>query len=125
VTREIDIAKIVADRDQLWAEAVDLYLRGTPWWLDTKIEEIAAEKQAAFVEHDVWDGLIAEWVKLRIDPFTMEELFAAQTGITPWREAGAVPKADQMRAAACLKKLGFRKRQETFRGKRRWFWKRK
>ena len=54
----IDIAAIVADRDQLWAEAMALYRQGVQWWLVPNIETIAAEQQAGFVEADIWEDLI-------------------------------------------------------------------
>ena len=110
----IDVAAIVADRDQLWAEAMALYRQGVQWWLVPNIETIAAEQQAGFVEADIWEDLIADWLEgPSWTPFTLEQLFAKDTGITPYREACAVTRADQMRAARCLTKLGWRKRQKT------------
>jgi hypothetical protein len=114
----IDIAAIVTDRDQLWAEALTLYRRGVHWWLAPNIETIAAEQQASFVETDIWEDLIASWISRHPTPFTMEHLFAIDTGFTPYREASAVSKADQMRAGRCLTKLGMGKRQQTIDGKR-------
>jgi predicted P-loop ATPase len=124
ITGLIDIAAIVADRDQLWAEAVTLYRQGVHWWLAPNIETIAAEQQAGFVEADIWDNLIAAWLKNRPGPFTMEDLFAKDTGITPYREASAVPRAEQMRAGRCLSKLGLGKRQRTIDGRRAIWWER-
>jgi predicted P-loop ATPase len=120
----IDVAAIVADRDQLWAEALVLYRRGIQWWLMPNIEVIAAEQQAGFVEADIWDDLITVWLETNPEPFTLEHLFASGTGITPYREAAAVPKAEQMRAARCLTKLGYRKQQKTIGGKRAMWWER-
>jgi predicted P-loop ATPase len=118
----IDIPAIERDRDQLWAEAFDLYRRGVRWWLPPNIEDIAAEQQAEFVEPDIWDDLIAQWRRSHPGPFTMAHLFASDTGITPYREASAVDKRDQMRAARCLTKLGLVKRQRTVSGKRAIWW---
>jgi predicted P-loop ATPase len=47
---KIDVDKIIADRDQLWAEALHLYEAGEHWWLDEPLEAIAEDKQAAFNE---------------------------------------------------------------------------
>jgi Virulence-associated protein E len=118
----IDIAAIVADRDQLWAEALAMYQQGVQWWLVPNIETIAAEQQAGFVEADIWEDLIDAWLKNHAGPFTLEQLFARDTGITPYREASAATRAEQMRAARCLTKLGWRKRQKTIAGKRAIWW---
>jgi hypothetical protein len=124
IAGSIDIAAIKADRDQLWAEAVVLFRQGVRWWLPPTIEAIASEQQASFVETDILEDVIARWIGLHPEAFTLEMLFAAGTGITPYREAAAVPKAEQMRAARCLTKLGHRKQQKTIAGKRAVWWER-
>jgi hypothetical protein len=121
----INIASIEADRDQLWAEALALYRQGVRWWLPPKIEAIAAEQQAAFVEDDVWEEPIVSWLGAHPDPFTLADLFAKDTGITPYRETTAVSKRDEMRAARCLIKLKLFKRQATIDRRRATFWLRK
>lgn len=118
----IDLDAIERDRDQLWAEALALYRQGVIWWLPPTIEMIAAERQEAFVEADVWDDLIAAWTTDHPGPFTIDDLFAKDTGITPYREISAVTKADQMRAARSLTKLKFIKSQRTINGRRAMWW---
>jgi hypothetical protein len=118
----IDIAAIEADRDQLWAEALALYRQGVRWWLPPNIEIIAAEQQAGFVEDDIWEGPIAKWLNEHPGPFTLEDLFAKDTGITPYRETTAVSKRDEMRAARCLTKLKLIKCQQTINGRRGVWW---
>jgi hypothetical protein len=122
VAGPIDVDAITTDRDQLWAEAMALYRQGVRWWLPPNIEIIAAEQQAGFVETDLWEGLIAKWLDEHSGPFTMERLFAKDTGITPYRETAAVSKADEMRAARCLTKLGLIKRRQTLGGSRSVWW---
>lgn len=124
VAGPIDVAAIVADRDQLWAEAVALYQKGIEWWLPPRIEDIAADQQAAFIDQDIWENLIIKWLESHDRPFTLEDLFAQNTGITPYREASAVDKRDQMRAARCLIKLGLIKRQQRINGRRGIWWQR-
>jgi predicted P-loop ATPase len=123
-TGPIDVTAIERDRDQLWAEATSLYARGERWWLPPKIEVIASERQEEFVESDIWDGLIHDWTEKHTGPFTMKDLFAIDTGITPYRDVAAVTRVDEMRAARCLKKLGFTKRQKMIGGKRGTWWQR-
>ena len=125
VTGTIDIATIETDRDQLWAEALVLYRQGVRWWLPPTIEAIAAEQQAGFVEDDVLEGPIARWLTDHPYAFTLEDLFATDTGITPYRETTAVTKRDEMRAARCLTKLKLVRRRTLMNRRRAYWWLRK
>jgi hypothetical protein len=129
----IDVTAIERDRDQLWAEAQDLHRQGVQWWLPPMIEEIAKRQQENFIAADIWDDIIAKWLDDRNPPsdppndkppkpFTMEDLFSKDTGLTPYRETVATPKADEMRAARCLKKLGWHQLRCTHNGKRAYWW---
>jgi hypothetical protein len=119
---QINIHAIEHDRDQLWAEALVLYRQGVRWWLPPNIEQIARARQDEFLESDVWEKVIAEWLAAHPGPFTMDNLFAKDTGITPYRDIVATPKADEMRAARCLIRLGWHKSQCTLNGKRAVWW---
>ena len=109
VLAPIDVTAIERDRHQLWAEAMQLFHSECAWWLPPNIEAIARERQEEFTEEDIWESLIQDWITANGAPFVMEGLFAKDSGITPYRESVAVPKADHMRAAACLKRLGYRR----------------
>jgi len=124
VAGPIGIERIRANRDQLWAEAVHLYRQGAQWWLKPKIEAIAVEQQQAFGEHDIWQDKISAWLDGRPDrdkesPFTLEDLF---TGCLGYGDTSLVPKLDQNRAAACLKRLGYRRRRRRIAGQRAHWW---
>jgi predicted P-loop ATPase len=59
----IDIDALEADRDQIWAEAVALYLRGAVWWLDmAELNQQASVEQLDRYEGDPWEDPIREWV---------------------------------------------------------------
>jgi predicted P-loop ATPase len=118
----IDTAAIEHDRDQLWAEAVELYRQGVRWWLAPNIEKLAAEQQDAFAEDDIWDTLIEKWLATHPGPFTMADLFATDTGITPYREVAAVTRADEMRAGRALKRMKFISSRKRINGVRAHWW---
>lgn len=63
VVGTIDTDGIAADRDQLWAEAVELYRANTPWWVQE--EELAAVEveQEKRTDVDVWRDKIAATIK--------------------------------------------------------------
>lgn len=122
VATPIDLARIAADRDQLWAEAVDLYRQGSRWWLAPTIEAIAVEQQEAFGEHDIWQDTIGDWLGGRTSPFTLDEVFKGCLG---YNDTTLIPKPDQSRAATCLKRLGYRRRRETINYRRAYWWRKR
>lgn len=54
--RSVDIDKLRTVRDQLWAEAVQLYSAGEKWWIDkgTDLDAAATEIQAERYQDDAW-----------------------------------------------------------------------
>ena len=129
VAGPIELERIRSDRDQLWAEALHLYRQGAQWWLKPTIEAIATEQQQAFGEHDIWQDKIGAWLDTRTvnkghqdeytRPFTLDELFA---GCLNYSDTSLVPKPDQNRAAACLKRLGFRRKRKSINRMRAYWW---
>jgi predicted P-loop ATPase len=133
-----NVEKIKQDRDQLWAEAVHLYKTKTPWWLSEELEDIAAEIQGGYVEEDVLESPIRDWLERRRDtqtkkvaPFEMTLLLAglsSELGLGSRLTLGTnnaptvAAKPDQMRVASCLKRLGFRRRFRWIGGKSRRVW---
>ena len=128
-----DVKAIERDRDQLWAEAVHWYRGGFEWWLPPSLEAIAREIQGGYLEEDIWDPLIAAWLVGRTQT-TVAEVLTECLGyalnppqpmpglhgdITP--RVTVAGRAEQMRAANCLKRLGW-KRDDSQRagGRRLW-----
>lgn len=95
---------ILDNRVQLWAEAKARYLAGEKWFfVEEKQRKLVAEQRTSFIESDVWDDAIREWlaVRGRGQVTATEALF--HLGIkTPDQT-----KAMQMRVTGIFKKLGW------------------
>jgi predicted P-loop ATPase len=116
----IDIERITADRDQLWAEAVRLYEGGYAWWLGANIEAIAGEQQGRFQDEDTWTEELRAWIE-EIEnrrPFTLVEALTGALGL----DHKQIGRPEQYRAAACLKGLGFRRRRTRVGKDNPWLW---
>jgi putative DNA primase/helicase len=116
-TGEVDLAWLVAHREQLFAEAVARFRRGEPWW---DVPQADAEReQEARRKVDAWEGEIAEW-SLGMRETTVAQVLEGCLKITPdkW------DRPSQMRAAACLKVLGWNKADAWRGGKVVKVWKR-
>src|SRR3546814_11153984 len=59
----IDIDRIGGERDQLWAEAVQLFKDGFQYWVLP--DEAEEEQEQRFIE-DSWEGRIARWLDGRM-----------------------------------------------------------
>lgn len=63
VLRQIVVARIVADRDQLWAEAYYRWKQGEPWHANTpELLKLCEEEQETRLETDPWEEAIREWL---------------------------------------------------------------
>lgn len=105
----IDIEGIREKRDQLWAEAMDLYRNGARWWLEGDENQLAAGEQDDRQEEDAWGAPLEKNIRAEVEknnrPIT--ELTADQAltliGIPHERK----DKRAQMRIAAALTQIGF------------------
>lgn len=109
---KIDIVRLTADRDQLWAEAVQRYKAGEQWWMskDDLIAQ-AKEEQAAYVTTDVWDAEVQEYAELLL--LTRAEKFVRVTEILEklGKRTAERTNADKLRVVATLKRLGFERKR--------------
>lgn len=65
---KINVELLKNDRDQLWAEAKALYMRGQRWWLDTpELRALAEEEQRMRFEADPWEVTIRKNIRLQTD----------------------------------------------------------
>lgn len=62
--RPVRPVELAAVRDQLWAEALMLFRRNEPWWLDTpELKALAAAEQDARFDADPWEEDVAVFLK--------------------------------------------------------------
>jgi predicted P-loop ATPase len=57
-TNEIDLNRLAAARDQLWAAAAQAYSANEPYWLADEAALIAAKQATARLEQDPWVEVI-------------------------------------------------------------------
>jgi predicted P-loop ATPase len=112
VCGQIDIAKLVADRGQLFAEAVVLYHRGEPWWPDPSFELAHFKpEQDLRIEGDSWEEAIVKFLDDPVFPVsrvTVTELAKKALGFAADAEIG-IP--DQRRIIKVLTGLGWNRRK--------------
>jgi len=65
----IDVARIVADRDQLWAEVAALEAQGVSDVLPRELWEVAADRQADQTSADPWADILRHFLDQRAKTF--------------------------------------------------------
>jgi hypothetical protein len=104
----IELEKLRADRDQLWAEAVARYRADEKWWLETPaLEALATAEQKLRFKTDVWTQPIRRWLGHRRNDVSIKEVLQDALGIRP-RRADELLSA-KIRVANILKDLGFKR----------------
>lgn len=106
----LDLDAIVADRDQLWAEAVVRFRQGEQWWLPDEVEALRHVNADRYTSADAWTDDVAAFLQNR-SMTTVQEVLTKAVKM----ELGRVNRSHQMRAAGILESLGWVK------GKRRRF----
>lgn len=101
VVGRVDLPKITRDRDQLWAEAVQLYLAATPWWVQASEQVAVLEEQEKRIDVDVWTAIIAPALAVR-SSISQWEAFNL-VGILS-KDAGP---AHSIRVGRIMKRLGW------------------
>jgi predicted P-loop ATPase len=118
-TTTIDIDALVRDRDQLFAEAVARYQEGKSWWPDKDFErQSIMPEQAQRYESDVWEEVIAEYLKTRTK-VTVGEVARYALFI----ETSRVGTADQRRITTAMEQVGWIRANDgkpDWQGKRWW-----
>jgi putative DNA primase/helicase len=113
------IEALSAERDQLWAEARELYLSGEQWWVPAGTAEADAlhEEQAVRLMSDPWDTMVERYVQARDMVSTTEIL-----GSIPGLEPGRYTPRDAQRVGSIMQTLGYVQRRVDVGGKRERRW---
>lgn len=115
-TSLIDLPALARDRDQLFAEAVDRYLRGEPWHpsRDEELAHITPQQAQRFQADDAWQDAIEAWINERpgLTHVTVGSLAAHAIGLEKQR-TGTI---EQRRIVAILEHLGWTRGKRTMHG---------
>jgi predicted P-loop ATPase len=113
---DIDLDAIRSNRDQLFAEAVHRFKAGETWW-EMPTAETQSEQESRYVD-DPWTNIIADYIQLK----TAVEMIDILTNCLKFN-VDRIGKADEMRAATCLRRLGWTKgKNERFDGRQVRLW---
>jgi predicted P-loop ATPase len=115
VCTRIDLDLVARDRDQLFGEAVALYERGEPWWLDTpELNRLATAEQEDRYVADAWGEKIADYVAT-VSSVSVAEILA---NVINLKEPALWGQSEQNRVVRCLRSLGWEQDRVTLNGKR-------
>jgi predicted P-loop ATPase len=112
----INVDSLAEDRDQLFAEAVDLYREGAWWWPDKSFERQYIEpEQAARYEGDAWEEAVTDYLnnKTRV---TIGQVARDALHL----ETPRIGTADARRIGAIMTNLGWRQGKRGHGGVRFW-----
>ncbi len=133
--KKIDLQKLAAERDQLWAEAVVAYQNDEHWWLTEDEEERLAEAQAEYLTEHPWESIVRKYVDgghiipgpdgrpvpaPKLDFVTTTELLTQAIG----KDAARQSRSDQMALAEAMRKLKWKKAEPMINGVRLRGWER-
>jgi hypothetical protein len=131
---KVDLDRVRAERDQLWAEAVTRHRQGEPFWLDEATEALAKEEQAGRQVENPWEARVIAYLegthttdtradlrRVRAAPLKevrIAEIFEACTGCVMTNK----DSADGQQIASVLKQQGWVSSRPGVKGKRPTVW---
>ena len=118
VPGRIDTDWVREQREQLWAEAVEVWNSGREWWLSEEEERANSEVHDEFMTHDAIESIICPYLDLVTGPVTVENVCLGALDL----KKGQIDKAIQMRVSACLIGLGYERKQSRINGVKLRYW---
>jgi putative DNA primase/helicase len=119
----IALDELAADREQLWAEALAEYTKGTVWWVRASEAALFEEAQEERYVGDAYEDRIATWldtidVDLKKDQVTTGMILgkALNLEISKWT------LAEQQRVGRIMARLGWPRRKSGSRNSREWMY---
>lgn len=114
---EVDVDGLSRDRDQIWAEALDLWRRGEVWYPITETEHALchAEQEKRLIT-DPWVPIIEAWLASNhARPVTTVDVLGNALNISN----SAVNRTQNVRVGIILRQLGGKRRQARLPGGQR------
>lgn len=117
---QVNVEKIAADRDQLWAEGAQMFLRSGVDWREA--EALAKAEHGDFRMRDSWEGTLARWLETPLldgskpgeGSFTTHE--ALVEGLN-FRD-NAINRKEELRCAKALRAIGCELKVQKTAGRR-------
>lgn len=100
----IDLEALKRDRDQIWAEAMELFEKGEPWWLEDTFEADLFNYQQDYIIDDPWEIAINKCGDRYPKGFINDDVFN-MLGVNPSRQT----RADNKRLNNLCQTLGYRR----------------
>lgn len=114
--QEIDLTRLGADRDAIWAEAVWLYQQGERWWLDTTPEHDYPQQLEEYQQihriDDPWVQVIQDFMLTSQGPTTRDIMQKLEL------QAAQQHTGNSRRIAKLMRDLGYKQRRQE--NKRIW-----
>lgn len=123
-TNNLKLDALARDRDQLWAEADYRYRQGEHWWPHADDLRLFRDQQEARMDVDVWESLIIEYLRERIErsvPEERTEVFVSMAQIMAealYIDKGSMRRPEQTRIGQIVHRIGWKNCRPVIAGDR-------
>lgn len=105
VEKEIDIAQLKKERDQIWAAATALYKSGQIWHLTSDESGLMSESRKQYEATDTWEDTILDWLEGK-EEVSVQDILSNLLGL----DLNQQDKRYQMRVRDVLIRANWRQR---------------